>query len=67
MIRLLDTNTCIYFLNEKSEKLIKQSMQMKPADIKLPAIRVAKLYFGAEKSKAKVKKSSKSRAVYKHF
>jgi len=55
LTRLLDTNTCIYFLNEKSDSIIRHFKQMSPADIKLPSITVAELYYGAEKSKAKVK------------
>ena len=59
MIRLLDTNICIYFLNERSEKLVRHFQAMRPSDIKLPAITVAELYYGAEKSKAKAKNRRK--------
>ena len=55
MIRLLDTNTCIYFLNRASERLIAQFKRFSPTEVKLSAITVAELYFGAEKSKAKRK------------
>lgn len=55
MIRLLDTNTCIYFLNRKSGKVVNHFRQLSPSDIKLPAITVAELYYGAEKSIAKKK------------
>lgn len=55
MIRLLDTNICIYYLNEKSENVIRHFRQMRPVDIKLPSITVAELYYGAEKSKARAK------------
>ncbi len=55
MIRLLDTNTCIYFLNEKSDRIIRHFKRMRPSEIKLPSITVAELYYGAEKSKVKVK------------
>lgn len=55
MLRLLDTNTCIYFLNRSSDKIIAQFKKLSPSDIKLSAITVAELYFGAEKSKAKRK------------
>jgi tRNA(fMet)-specific endonuclease VapC len=55
MIRLLDTNTCIYFLNKKSEPIIAQFKRFSPQEVKLSAITVAELYFGAEKSKAKIK------------
>ena len=53
MMRLLDTNTCIYFLNRTSEQLIAQFKKFSPADVKLSAITVAELYYGVEKSKAR--------------
>ena len=55
MIRLLDTNTCIYFLNRASERIIAQFKRFSPTEVKLSAMTVAELYFGAEKSKAKRK------------
>ena len=55
MIRLLDTNTCIYYLNKASDKLVAQFKKFSPADIKLSSIAVAELFFGAEKSKARKK------------
>ena len=55
MIYLLDTNTCIYFLNRYSEKIISQFKRFSPSEINLPSITVAELFYGAEKSKAKKK------------
>jgi tRNA(fMet)-specific endonuclease VapC len=55
MMRLLDTNTCIYFLNRTSEKLIARFKKFSPSTVKLSAITVAELFYGAEKSKAKKK------------
>jgi tRNA(fMet)-specific endonuclease VapC len=55
MIYLLDTNTCIYFLNSSSEKIISQFKRLSPSKIILPSITVAELFYGAEKSKAKKK------------
>jgi len=55
MIYLLDTNTCIYFLNSSSEKIISQFKRFSPSEINLPSITVAELLYGAEKSKAKKK------------
>ena len=52
---LLDTNTCIYFLNGSSENIIARMKELSPADIKLSSITVAELFFGAEKSMAKKK------------
>ena len=53
MIRLLDTNICIYFLNRSSDNIIAQFKKLSPSEIKLSAITVAELFFGVEKSKAK--------------
>lgn len=55
MMRLLDTNTCIYFLNKASDRIIDQFKKFSPSRIKLSSITVAELFFGAEKSKAKKK------------
>ena len=63
MIRLLDTNTCIYYLNRTSDKLIAQFQKFSPSDIKLSSITVAELYYGAEKSKAK----KRNRAILDNF
>jgi tRNA(fMet)-specific endonuclease VapC len=63
MIRLLDTNTCIYYLNRTSDKLIAQFQKFSPSDIKLSSITVAELYYGAEKSKAK----KRNRAILDDF
>jgi len=63
MIYLLDTNTCIYFLNRSSEKIISQFKRFSPSEINLPSITMAELYYGAEKSKAK----KKNRAIVENF
>lgn len=55
MTFLLDTNTCIYFLNEASENVTSQFKRRSPSEIKLPSITVAELFYGAEKSKAKAR------------
>jgi tRNA(fMet)-specific endonuclease VapC len=55
MIRLLDTNICIYFLNRASEKIIEHFRRLSPAEIKLSSITVAELFYGADKSKARIK------------
>ena len=54
MAHLLDTNTCIYFLNRASEKVVAHFQQLSPPEIKLSSITVAELYYGAEKSKARL-------------
>ena len=63
MIRLLDTNTCIYFLNRASERIVERFKQFSPSQIRLPSITVAELYYGAEKSKFK----SRNRERVKRF
>ncbi len=67
MIRLLDTNTCIYFLNRASEKIVQQFKELSPSQIKLPSITVAELYYGAEKSKFKAKKREKVKRFVSTF
>lgn len=60
---ILDTDTCIYFLNRSSENIISKMKSLSPQDIKLSAITVAELYFGAEKSKAR----KKNRIIVQNF
>lgn len=55
MLYLLDTNTCIYFLNRSSERIISQFKKYSPSEILLSSITVAELFYGAEKSKARKK------------
>ena len=50
MIRLLDTNICIYFLNKASERIVDQFGRFSPSDIRLSSVTVAELFYGAEKS-----------------
>ena len=63
MAYLLDTNTCIYFLNRASQNIIIQMKKLSPSDIRLSSITVAELFFGAEKSKAK----KKNRIIVEEF
>ena len=60
---LLDTNICIYFLNQSSSRVLAKLRNTTPSQIKLSAITVAELYFGARKSKA----SKKNLAIVKKF
>ena len=64
MTHLLDTNTCIYFLNRTSERIISQFKRFSPSGIKLPSITVAELLYGAEKSKAKKRIGRLLRILY---
>ena len=47
---LLDTNVCIYIINRKSENVLKKIYGLRPGDIKISAITVAELEYGASKS-----------------
>ncbi len=64
---LLDTNTCIYFLNRSSEKIISKMKSLSPSNIKLSSITVAELFFGAEKSKAQKKNWATVQSFIGHF
>ena len=64
---LLDTNTCIYFLNKSSENIIARMKSLSPTDIKLSSITVAELFFGAEKSNAKKKNQAIVEAFIHNF
>ncbi len=67
MIRLLDTNTCIYFLNQASERIVERFKQLSPSQIRLPSITVAELYYGAEKSKFKSRNREKAKRFVSTF
>jgi tRNA(fMet)-specific endonuclease VapC len=47
----LDTNTCIYFLNGKSENIKTKILSTPPNDISVPSVVKAELILGAYKSK----------------
>jgi len=67
MIRLLDTNTCIYFLNRASDKIVDRFRELSPSQLRLPSITVAELYYGAEKSKAGAKNRDKVKRFVSAF
>ncbi len=46
----LDTNSCIYFLKGKNEKLQQKIISQNPNDLKIPFIVKAELLYGVEKS-----------------
>jgi len=58
MIRLLDTNTCFYYLNQSSDTLVANFKRYSPSELKLSSITVAELFYGAEKSTAKKKNTA---------
>ncbi len=53
MIYLVDTNTCIYFLNGKYRSVYEKFLSVSPSEIKISAIVKAELLLGAYKSQAK--------------
>ena len=57
MIYLLDTNTCIQFLNDRNLAVARKLSTLKAEDIFLRQIVKAELYYGAYKSsyRAKIK------------
>ena len=67
MLYILDTNTCIYFLNRSSEKIITKMKGLSPSNIKLSTITVAELFFGAEKSRAQKKNWATVQSFIGHF
>jgi len=51
MMYLLDTNICIYIINKHPKAVIEKVKQFQPHHIKLSAISIAELEYGAAKSK----------------
>ncbi|MDB5389801.1 MAG: PilT protein domain protein, partial [Planctomycetaceae bacterium] len=46
---LLDTNTCIHYLRQKSSAVLSQFQAHSPRDLRLCSVVVAELYYGAYK------------------
>lgn len=46
----LDTNTCIYFLNNQFPHIRRRLERISRSKIKIPSVVIAELYYGAEKS-----------------
>ena len=63
MIYLLDTNTCIRFLNGTSEKVRERVLDASPNEIVLCSVVKAELFYGAFKS-AKIKRNLKRIEVF---
>ncbi len=53
MSYFLDTNTCIYFLKNKSQAILNRFSSIDADEIKIPSVVVAELYYGALKSAKK--------------
>jgi tRNA(fMet)-specific endonuclease VapC len=60
---LLDTNTCIYIINRKPQSVIDKVSRHNPTDIKISAVSVAEMEYGASKSKRR----EKNRNALKNF
>ena len=52
MTYLLDTNTCIAYLNGRSQNVANKMQQKKPSDIVLCSVVKSELWYGAMKSQA---------------
>ena len=50
MIYLLDTNTCIFYLNNSNANIVGQLEKLPTSRIRIPSIVAAELMYGAEKS-----------------
>ena len=55
---LLDTNICIYIINEKSEKVLRKFEQYPVYEFGISSITHAELQYGIEKSKNKTKNTN---------
>ncbi len=55
MIYLLDTNICIYCINNRPEEVIRKVKRHEPHQIKISTVTVAELEYGASKSEYRQK------------
>ncbi|GHV26038.1 twitching motility protein PilT [Spirochaetia bacterium] len=60
---LLDTNTCIYIINRRPQSIVNKIALHSPGDIKISAVSVAEMEYGASKSRAR----EKNRNALKNF
>lgn len=60
---LLDTNICIYIINKNPKHVVEHIKKFKPHQIKLSAISIAELEYGASKSNCR----EKNRQALLHF
>ena len=64
---LLDTNTCIAYLNGSNQGVLIELQKHQPLDILLCSVVKAELWYGAMKSQAPVKTLGKLLIFYKQF
>ena len=67
MIYLLDTNTCVRYLNGQSPKILQKFQSVQPADIVLCSIVKAELFYGAMKSAAPAKNLATQQTFMQQF
>ena len=60
---LLDTNICIYIINQHPKSVVKKITGINPQEIKISSVSVAELEFGVSKSRQK----EKNRAALSSF
>jgi tRNA(fMet)-specific endonuclease VapC len=64
---LLDTNTCIRHLNQRSDEITRKLMSVAPEDIAVCAIVKAEMFAGAGKSNTREKTLAKQRRFLDQF
>lgn len=52
---LLDSNICIYIINKRSETVVEKIKKLKPYQVKLSAVSIGEMEYGASKSKNREK------------
>jgi tRNA(fMet)-specific endonuclease VapC len=50
---LLDTNICIYLINERSSRVLEKLVSLDPAEVAISSVTLAELQYGVEKSEAR--------------
>jgi len=63
MIYLLDTNTCIQYLNRRNSAVVRKLTSISPTDVVLCDVVKAELYYGAHKGS----RTEGNLALYKEF
>ncbi len=63
----LDTNTCIYYLNGRSQAVKNKIISMPPMEIAIPSVVKAELIFGAFKSQRRAETLEKVEAFLRPF
>jgi tRNA(fMet)-specific endonuclease VapC len=50
---MLDTNICIYLINERSSRVLEKLVSLDPAEVAISSVTLAELQYGVEKSEAR--------------